>query len=117
MNRTQNAELSPSVIMDKVWKTTCTQFNIVPVDQYQSAADDFFVSSTNDIEFHRKMIKELNAVVLMPKLAYEMFFATKRYIMQEIDNTTGTQLVHVAIYKKNNIGIPGFLSMLKKAFP
>lgn len=78
---------------------TMTLYNIIPVDEtYQDARGSYLIYS-NDADFHRMMMEKNGAIILMPSLAQQYFFSSKKYI--QIYLPLNTPLLHVAVYRKD----------------
>lgn len=78
---------------------TMTLYNIIPVDEtYQDARGSYLIYS-NDADFHRMMMEKNGAIILMPSLAQQYFFSSKKYI--QISLPLNTPLLHVAVYRKD----------------
>jgi len=55
------------------------------------------ISMSNDINFHRKMMYERDALVIMPNLASKKFFGKNKYkVLMFADDTV--EIVHAAVY-------------------
>ena len=82
-----------------------TQYNLVP--------SEACIMHSDDVEFHRNML-EIGALVMMPKLAYEYFFKSKRFIALPMEGAE-SPLIHAAIYKKeSNKHLKEFVSMIRR---
>lgn len=78
----------------------CSMFCMMPVDNIAQKAMDTHVMCSNDADFHRSMIKEANAYVVMPRRAYQHFFADEQYAAVPMENAQHT-ILHAAIYRKD----------------
>ena len=97
----------------EIRKHMFTIFGILPVneDVYQN----YFVNVTrsNDADFHRSMILRTDAYTIMPRIAYQYFFNTKRYTAMPIRGYE-TPMLHVAVYRKDAPDeLRSFVSMLR----
>ena len=57
-----------------------TLYNIVSIDGSKETTQQETMVSSNDADFHRRMIEKTGAVVIMPSLAYQYFFSSKKYV-------------------------------------
>lgn len=78
----------------------CCMFCIMPVEEIRDDAVSAHVMRSNDADFHRAMIKQANAYVLMPRLAYQHFFTSKSYIALPLEIELPPML-HAAVYRKD----------------
>lgn len=77
-----------------------TMFSMMPVDNMMQQALNTHVMRSNDADFHRAMLKEADAYVLMPRRAYEHFFSDEAYRAIPMENAKPS-LLHAAIYRKD----------------
>ncbi len=73
-----------------------TIYSFVPA--YSERNNDH-IAHSNDAEFHRVMLEENGAVVVMPSLAQQHFFNSKQLVVVDIGENKA--LLHVAIYRKD----------------
>ena len=73
---------------------------MMPVDNMMQQAQNTHVMRSNDADFHRAMLKEADAYVLMPRRAYEHFFNDEIYRAIPLENAKPS-LLHAAIYRKD----------------
>ncbi|MBO5301446.1 MAG: LysR family transcriptional regulator [Peptococcaceae bacterium] len=78
----------------------CSMFCMMPVDNMMQRAESTHVMRSNDADFHRAMLKEADAYVLMPRRAYEHFFSDEAYRAIPMENAKPS-LLHAAIYRKD----------------
>ena len=78
-------------------KTVCNVV-VIESDKARTLQDTMIVS--NDVEFHRRMIDKVGAMVIMPALIYQYFFNAKKYTAISLEEYR-TELVHGAIYRKD----------------
>lgn len=74
---------------------------ILPIDNHLTPANDTHVMRSNDADFHRAMIKQADAYVLMPKLAYQYFFSSKSYVALPLQGNE-VSMLHAALYRKDS---------------
>lgn len=77
----------------------CCMFCIMPVEEMRNDAISTHVMRSNDADFHRAMIKQANAYVLMPRLAYQHFFPGRSYVALPLEFERPPML-HAAVYRK-----------------
>lgn len=75
-------------------------YNIIPSKQHLSSAQKGTTVWSNDSEFHRAMLERSGTMVLMPSLAYQYFFSSKKYIALPIEHLE-VPLIHAAVYRKD----------------
>jgi len=92
-----------------------TLYNIIPGNAYRGIWDDYVACST-DVGFHRNMLEKHEAIAFMPRLAYDYFFSSKRYMSLPIKNDRDLKFpfVHAAIYLKENQKLRNFVKHIKK---
>lgn len=92
-----------------------TLYNIIPGQAYREWWDDYVACST-DVGFHRNMLEKHEAVAYMPRLAYDYFFSSKRYMSVAISTEAAKEypFVHVAIYPKESKKLQDFVTHIKK---
>ena len=78
----------------------CTMFSMMPVDNMMQQALNTHVMRSNDADFHRAMLKEADAYVLMPRRTYEHFFNYEGYKALTLENSKPS-ILHAAIYRKD----------------
>ena len=78
----------------------CTMFSMMPVDNMMQQALNTHVMRSNDADFHRAMLKEADAYVLMPRRAYEHFFNYGGYRAMTLEHSKPS-ILHAAIYRKD----------------
>ena len=74
-----------------------TQYGLLPTDEIREASMQKNPMSSNNADFHRRMIEKAGAIVAMPGLAYQYFFNAKRYAGLPLENMK-VPLIHGAIY-------------------
>lgn len=89
-----------NIMIDKVPNRIKTQYNIMTIDSYKESAKQQVMVSSNEAEFHRRMIEKNGAIVIMPRLAYQYFFNSKKYIAISMGKYD-CAVLHVAIYRKD----------------
>lgn len=77
-----------------------TMFNLLPSEEYQEKSFNDTLVSSNNADFHRRMIEKVGAIVIMPRLAYQYFFNAKKYIGLPLADKHVT-LVHAAVYRED----------------
>lgn len=78
-----------------------TMYSVMPIATYEKEGQSTHVLCSNDSEFHRAMIKEAGAYVLMPGLAYQQFFKGKSYVAMEFEDAVDLKLMHGMLYRKD----------------
>ena len=58
-----------------------------------------YTSISNDIYFHKNLVAEMNAIVLLPGIAAKQFFNSSKYIVLPLKDTNAP-LVHAAVYHR-----------------
>jgi len=54
---------------------------------------------SNDADFHRAMMEKNGAIVIMPSLAQQYFFTSKK--IAQVELSTATPVLHGAVYRKD----------------
>lgn len=91
-----------------------TIYNIIPIEEMRSSAWDTNVVCSNDAKFHREMLEKTGAIVMMPYLAYQYFFNSKKYVALPLENSSTTML-HAAFYRKDaDEQLRQFVDMLRR---
>ena len=80
-------------------KHPMTLYNIIPVAPDDQEIRGTYLLYSNDADFHRVMMEKNGAVVLMPSLAQQYFFSSKKYV--QLDIALNIPLLHAAVYRKN----------------
>ena len=91
-----------------------TLYNIVSIDDSKEVTKRETMVSSNDADFHRRMIEKTGAIVIMPTLAYQYFFSSKKYVglPMELGNVP---LIHGAVYRKDaDLRMKDFASMIRR---
>lgn len=76
-----------------------TLYNIIPVDEDYHDVRGSYLMYSNDADFHRMMMEKNGTIVLMPALAQQYFFSSKKHI--QLNLSLDTPLLHAAIYRKD----------------
>ncbi len=76
-----------------------TLYNIIPIDTNYEDPRGTYLMYSNDADFHRAMMEKNGAVVIMPALAQQYFFTSKKMVPMKLP--LDIPLLHVAIYRKN----------------
>lgn len=77
-----------------------TLYNIVPVDAFRYDAYQTSIICSTDADFHRSMMEKAGSMTLMPALAHQYFFNSKKYVALSVEDLDET-LIHAAIYRKD----------------
>ena len=74
------------------------------------------ISMSNDINFHRKMMQERDAIVTMPHMASKKFFNKNKYkVLTFADETV--EIVHAAVYcAECNPQMKEVISLIRQEF-
>ena len=78
-----------------------TIYDVTPVHSMQQGMHDCNMVASNDIEFHRNMLEQVGAMVMMSKLSYRFFFNSKKFVALPLENVH-VPLIHAVIYRKNS---------------
>lgn len=78
-----------------------TIYDVTPIHDMQQEMHACNMVASNDIEFHRNMLEQVGAMVMMSKLAYRFFFNSKKFVALPLENVH-TPLIHAVIYRKNS---------------
>ncbi len=91
-----------------------TLYNIISIDDSKEASKRETMVSSNDADFHRRMIEKTGAIVIMPSLAYQYFFNSKKYIGLPLESGN-VALLHGAIYRNDaDLRMKDFVSMIRR---
>lgn len=91
-----------------------TLYNIVPVDAMRYDAYKMTVICSNDADFHRSMMEKTGSMTMMPALAHQYFFNSKKYVALSVKDLDET-LIHAAIYRKDaKESVRGFAAMIRR---
>ena len=91
-----------------------TMYDLQSIEIHQEDSRTGTMVSSNDADFHRRMIEKTGAVVVMPRLAYQHFFKAKKYVGLPLANSD-VSLVHAAVYRRDaDIRIQEFTAMIRK---
>lgn len=77
-----------------------TLYNVTPIETMKQGSYSTNMVLSNDAEFHRNMLEQADAMVMMPGLAYEYFFKSKKYVALPVEDVD-VPLLHAAIYRKD----------------
>lgn len=77
-----------------------TLYNVTPIDEMKQGSYSTNMVHSNDAEFHRKMLEQADAMVMMSGLSYEYFFKSKKYVALPLKDMD-VPLLHAAIYRKD----------------
>ena len=80
-------------------KAPLTLYNIIPVDTNYEDPRGTYLMYSNDADFHRAMMEKNGAIVIMPSLAQQHFFASKKIVPIELPSPT--PVLHAAVYRKD----------------
>lgn len=90
-----------------------TLYNIIPAHRNLVSAQQESIVWSNDAEFHKVMLERSNTIVLMPSLAYQYFFSSKKYIALPVEGVN-VPLIHAAIYRKDALEyIQNFVNLIR----
>ena len=73
-------------------------YGIEPLEEYKEDIARY-TSISNDIYFHKNLVAEMNAIVLLPGIAAKQFFNSSKYIVLPLKDTNAP-LVHAAVYHR-----------------
>ena len=91
-----------------------TLYTIVSIDDSKEVSRQETMVSSNDADFHRRMIEKTGAIVIMPSLAYQYFFNSKKYVGLPME-VGSVHLIHGAIYRKDaDLRLKDFASMIRR---
>lgn len=77
-----------------------TLYNIVPVDALRYDAYRSSIICSTDADFHRSMMEKAGSMTLMPALAHQYFFNSKKYVALSVEDLDET-LIHAALYRQD----------------
>lgn len=77
-----------------------TMYGLIPINEWMQAGEEVFVVKSDDAEFHRMMMKKMDAYVVMSGLAHQYFFSGKSYVALPLEGVD-IPLLHVALYRKD----------------
>lgn len=90
-----------------------TLYNIIPVDTNYKDSRVTYLMYSNDADFYRAMMDKNGAIVIMPTLAKQHFFTSKK--MVSVEFLDSTSVLHAAVYRKDaEVYIKEMVSMLRK---
>ena len=87
------------LVEDDILTHPLTLYNVIPVDTNYEAPRGTYLMYSNDADFHRVMMEKNGAVVIMPALAQQHFFSSKKIV--PVDLPTATPVLHAAVYRKD----------------
>lgn len=77
-----------------------TGYNLIPIEMFRNKALNHSLIYSNDADFHRSMLEHAGAIVMMPGLAYQYFFNSKKYVALPLEDCQ-TEIVHAAVCQKD----------------
>ena len=77
-----------------------SMYCMLPTEEMAKYAREIYVMRSNDADFHRAMMREAGAYVIMPKLAYQHLFSNKTYIAMPLEGVENV-LLHAAVYRQD----------------
>jgi DNA-binding transcriptional LysR family regulator len=74
-----------------------TYLNIVPLVKHKTQYSNLALYTSSNIEFHRRILQEMDAVSLMPRYVYQNLFDSKHVVAKPLE---GAQQIiyHAALY-------------------
>lgn len=92
-----------------------TLYNIIPADMNYKDPRGTYLMYSNDADFHRAMMEKNGAIVLMPSLAQQYFFVSKKIVPIELHEATAMPLLHAAVYRKDaGLDVQEIVSMIRR---
>ncbi len=89
-----------------------TLYNIIPVDINYEDPRGTCLMYSNDADFHRVMMEKNGAIVIMPVLAQQYFFSSKKLVPMKLP--FDIPLLHAAIYRKDTVNyVKDIVSMIR----
>lgn len=90
-----------------------TLYNIIPIEMYHDTETTKIVCP-NNADFHRNMMETAGAIVVMPGLAYQYFFNSKKYVGLPLEGYH-IDMAHAAIYRRDaGEKLQYFVSLIRK---
>lgn len=75
-----------------------TFYNFIPIREYESTAYSESVICSNDIEFHKEMLKKNNLFVLMPRISFLHSFCNKKTTARPLKIENQPEIIHGILY-------------------
>jgi DNA-binding transcriptional LysR family regulator len=92
-------------------KRRVTLYSLIPIELFRSMN----LVYSNDADFHRGMLEHAGAVVVMPGLAYQYFFNSRRYVALPMEDSIKAEIVHAAVYRSDaDDKLKEFVSMIRR---
>lgn len=96
------SELAKKEIVEQedIIKRTFTYLDIVPLKPDSDDRSNLALYTSDNIEFHRRALCEMDIVSLMPRYVYMHLFDSKRYVSKYLDGAKQI-IYHTALYPSN----------------
>lgn len=85
---------------EDIIKRSFTYLNFVPLKSEADYHSNIALYASDNIEFHRRALKELDVISLMPRYVYTNMFEGKNYVSKYLEGAKQT-IYHAAIYPDN----------------
>lgn len=85
---------------EDIIKRSFTYLNFVPLKSEADNYSNIALYASDNIEFHRRALKELDVISLMPRYVYTNMFEGKNYVSKYLEGAQQT-IYHAAIYPEN----------------
>lgn len=96
--------LAPKEIIEQtdIIKRPFAYLNIVPLKNNRSDKNsNLALYTSHNIEFHRRLLREMDVVTLMPRYVYLNLFDTRHYVARPLEGAQQT-IYHTALYPVEN---------------
>lgn len=77
-----------------------TYLNIVPLKKNNANDSNLALYNSHNIEFHRRALREMDVISLMPRYVYSNLFDNKHYVSKFLEGAQQT-IYHTTIYPSN----------------
>lgn len=74
-----------------------TYLNIVPLKKNNANNSNLALYNSHNIEFHRRALREMDVISLMPRYVYSNLFDNKHYVSKFLEGAQQT-IYHTTIY-------------------
>ena len=74
-----------------------TYLNIVPIIKHSTSHNNRVLYSSHNVEFHRRILREIDVVSLMPRNVYTSLFDHKHFVAKPLEGAQ-QNIYHAAIY-------------------
>lgn len=85
---------------EDIIKRSFTYLDIVPLKADTDDHSNIALYTSDNVEFHRRALKELDVISLMPRYVYNLLFDNKSFISKYLEGAKQT-IYHAALYPDN----------------